>query len=79
MIILIFAILLIIGAPIAIAIGLSSFIAMIQEGMSIDVFARNIFSGIDSFTLMAIPFFIFAGDLMLVGGTSRRLVDLAKN
>ena len=78
MIILIFAILLIIGAPIAIAIGLSSFIAMIQEGMSIDVFARNIFSGLDSFTLMAIPFFIFAGDLMLVGGTSRRLVDLAK-
>ena len=78
MIILIFAILLIIGAPIAIAIGLSSFIAMMQEGMSIDVFARNIFSGIDSFTLMAIPFFIFAGDLMLAGGTSKRLVDFAK-
>jgi|SRR5690625_401066 len=78
MTILIFAILLIIGAPIAIAIGLSSFFAMMQEGISIDVFSRTVFSGIDSFTLMAIPFFIFAGDLMLVGGTSKRLVDFAK-
>ncbi|WP_404454911.1 TRAP transporter large permease [Oceanobacillus kapialis] len=78
MIIVIFAILLIIGAPIAIAIGLSSFIAMLQEGISIDVFSRTIFAGIDSFTLMAIPFFIFAGDLMLAGGTSKRLIDFAK-
>ncbi len=78
MIIVVFAILLIIGAPIAVAIGLSSFLAMIQEGVSIDVFSRTIFAGIDSFTLMAIPFFIFAGDLMLAGGTSKRLIDFAK-
>lgn len=78
MIILIFILLLIIGAPIAVAIGLSSFVAMIQEGVSIDVFSRTIFAGIDSFTLMAIPFFIFAGDLMLAGGTSKRLIDFAK-
>ena len=78
MIILLFIILLLIGAPIAIAIGLSSFVAMMQEGMSMDGFARNIFAGIDSFTLMAIPFFIFAGDLMLAGGTSKRLVEFAK-
>ncbi|MFD1173413.1 TRAP transporter large permease [Oceanobacillus picturae] len=78
MIIIVFAILLIIGAPIAVAIGLSSFLAMIQEGVSIDVFSRTIFAGIDSFTLMAIPFFIFAGDLMLAGGTSKRLIDFAK-
>ncbi|GLO64461.1 MULTISPECIES: TRAP transporter large permease subunit [Oceanobacillus] len=78
MIIVIFVLLLIIGAPIAVAIGLSSFIAMMQEGVSIDVFSRTIFAGIDSFTLMAIPFFIFAGDLMLAGGTSKRLIDFAK-
>ena len=78
MILLVFALLLIIGAPIAIAIGLASFVAMVQEGISIDVFSRTIFSGIDSFTLMAIPFFIFAGDLMLAGGTSKRLIELAK-
>src|SRR5690606_38115485 len=78
MILLLFLILLIIGSPIAVAIGLSSFAAMMQGGMSMDIFARNIFAGIDSFTLMAIPFFIFAGDLMLTGGTSKRLIDLAK-
>ncbi|BAC12197.1 TRAP transporter large permease [Oceanobacillus iheyensis] len=78
MIIVIFILLLIIGAPIAVAIGLSSFVAMMQEGVSIDVFSRTIFAGIDSFTLMAIPFFIFAGDLMLAGGTSKRLIDFAK-
>ncbi|WP_077596793.1 TRAP transporter large permease [Oceanobacillus kimchii] len=78
MIIVIFVLLLIIGAPIAVSIGLSSFIAMMQEGVSIDVFSRTIFAGIDSFTLMAIPFFIFAGDLMLAGGTSKRLIDFAK-
>lgn len=78
MIILIFLILLIIGAPIAVAIGLSSFVAMSYEGISIDVFSRTVFSGIDSFVLMAIPFFVFAGDLMLAGGTAKRLVDFAK-
>ncbi|EQB37925.1 MULTISPECIES: TRAP transporter large permease [Virgibacillus] len=78
MIIVIFVLLLIIGAPIAVAIGLASFVAMMQQGVSIDVFSRTIFAGIDSFTLMAIPFFIFAGDLMLAGGTSRRLIDFAK-
>jgi len=78
MMIVIFVLLLLIGAPIAIAIALSTLVTMLSQGISIDVFSRSIFSGIDSFTLMAIPFFIFAGDLMLAGGTSKRLVDFAK-
>ncbi|WP_163580823.1 TRAP transporter large permease [Gracilibacillus saliphilus] len=78
MILFIFIALLLIGAPIAIAIGIASFVAMYQQGISIDVFARTLFSGIDSFTLMAIPFFIFAGDLMLSGGTSKRIIDFAR-
>ncbi|CAM3984586.1 TRAP transporter large permease [Lederbergia lenta] len=78
MIIVIFILLMLLGAPIAAAIGLSSFIAMFQGNISIDTFGRTMFSGIDSFTLMAIPFFVFAGDLMLAGGTSKRLIDLAK-
>ncbi|SFL45991.1 C4-dicarboxylate transporter, DctM subunit [Gracilibacillus orientalis] len=78
MILFIFIVLLLIGAPIAIAIGIASFVAMYQQGISLDVFARTLFSGIDSFTLMAIPFFIFAGDLMLSGGTSRRIIDFAR-
>lgn len=78
MIIIIFFLLLIVGAPIAVSIGLASFIAMLQSGISFDAFARTMFAGIDSFTLMAIPFFIYAGNLMLVGGTSKRLVEFAR-
>ncbi|QGH36013.1 TRAP transporter large permease subunit [Gracilibacillus salitolerans] len=78
MILILFIALLLIGAPIAIAIGIASFVAMYQQGISFDVFARTLFSGIDSFTLMAIPFFIFAGDLMLSGGTSKRIIDFAR-
>lgn len=78
MIIIFLAVLLIIGAPIAVAIGLSGFYALVQNGISIDVFARTLFAGVDSFSLMAIPFFIYAGDLMLAGGISKRLIDFAK-
>lgn len=79
MILIIFFLLLLTGVPIAIAIALSSLIPMIQDGVSIDTFARTLFSGIDSFTLMAIPFFIYAGNLMLEGGTSKRLIRFARN
>lgn len=75
---LIFFVLLLLGTPIAVAIGLSSFFAVVDIGVSIDVFARTMFAGIDSFSLMAIPFFVFAGDLMLAGGTSKRLIDMAR-
>lgn len=78
MIIIFLAVLLLIGAPIAMAIGLSGFYALVQNGISIDVFARTLFAGVDSFSLMAIPFFIYAGDLMLAGGISKRLIDFAK-
>ncbi|WP_240613587.1 TRAP transporter large permease [Pueribacillus theae] len=74
----IFFALLLLSTPIAVAIGLTSFIALIKSGISIDVFSRTMFSGIDSFSLMAIPFFVFAGDLMLAGGTSKRLIDMAR-
>ncbi|MDQ0339365.1 C4-dicarboxylate transporter DctM subunit [Caldalkalibacillus uzonensis] len=78
MIFIIFIILLLLSTPIAVAIGLTCVIAMLKSNASIDVLARTMFSGIDSFALMAIPFFIFAGDLMLAGGTSKRLIDMAK-
>lgn len=77
-IILVFTFLLLLSTPIAIALGLTSIIALYQSNISIDVVSRTMFSGIDSFALMAIPFFIFAGDLMLAGGTSKRLIDMAK-
>jgi C4-dicarboxylate transporter DctM subunit len=72
-----FIIFLIIGVPIAITIGMATLLVMIKSGMPIEVAAQRIFGGVDSFSLMAIPFFVFAGDLMLVGGTSRRLINFA--
>ncbi|WP_018923504.1 TRAP transporter large permease [Salsuginibacillus kocurii] len=76
--VIIFIVLLLISTPIAAALGLTSIYAVVQSGDSLDNVARTMFSGIDSFSLMAIPFFIFAGDLMLAGGTSKRLIDMAK-
>ncbi|EZH65975.1 C4-dicarboxylate ABC transporter permease [Bacillaceae bacterium JMAK1] len=76
--ILLFIVLMLTSTPLAAALGLSSIYALLDSGHSLDNATRSMFAGIDSFTLMAIPFFIFAGDLMLAGGTSRRLVEMAK-
>ncbi|OLO28655.1 C4-dicarboxylate ABC transporter permease [Alkalihalophilus pseudofirmus] len=68
-----------IGVPVAFSMGLSSMIAMMNEGISLQVAIQRIFSSLDSFTLMAIPFFILAGSLMEYSGISQRLVDFANS
>lgn len=68
------------GVPIAIAIGLASVIGIEAHGrLPMLLVAQRMFTGLDSFPLMAIPLFILAGNLMSVGGISQRLVDLAKS
>ena len=70
-----------VGVPIAYSIGLAGIITMF---MSIDflpavtTFAQRMATGLDSFTLLAIPLFIFAGQLMNNGGIATRLIDFAK-
>ena len=67
-----------INTPIAIAIGASSIIAiMIQGDFPLMMVAQRMFSGTDSFHLMAVPLFMFAGVLMEAGGISRRIIDFA--
>lgn len=74
------AILFILGVPIAVAIGLASVIGIEAHGrLPLLLVAQRMFTGIDSFPLMAIPLFILAGNLMAAGGISRRLVELAKS
>ena len=69
------AILFILGVPIAVSIGLASVIGIEASGrLPLLLIAQRMFTGIDSFPLMAIPLFILAGNLMEVGGLSRRLV-----
>ncbi len=73
-----FFVLVIIGVPIAIALGLSSMITLlIHSHVPLMVLVQQAYSGLDTFTLMAIPFFILAGNVMSQGGVSKRLVALA--
>ena len=73
----IFFLFLFMGVPIAFAMGFGSVIAIFAEGMNVTVVAQRMFAGVNSFSLMAIPFFMLSGELMLKGGISRRLVDFA--
>ncbi len=69
-----------INTPIAIAIGASSVLALILQGdFPLMMIAQRMFSGTDSFHLMAVPLFMFAGVLMEAGGISKRLIDFANS
>ena len=75
------AVLLLARVPIAVAVGISAFLAVaavIGVEKASFVSAQRMFTGINSFTLLAIPFFILAGVLMNNGGIAGRLIDAAK-
>jgi tripartite ATP-independent transporter DctM subunit len=68
------------GVPIAVSILLASIIGIeFFTPFPLLMVPQQMFVGIDNFPLMAIPFFILAGNLMAAGGISQRLVDLAKS
>jgi TRAP-type C4-dicarboxylate transport system permease large subunit len=76
-----FIILLSMGVPIAFSIGISGILTMlvtIDSLPAFTTFAQRMATGLDSFALLAIPFFILAGNLMNSGGIAHRLIDLAK-
>lgn len=73
-----FFLLMFIGVPIALSLGLASLATMVfATDSSPSVIVQKAFTSLDSFPLMAIPFFILAGVLMSTGGISKRLLDLA--
>lgn len=76
---LIFAVCILIGVPISVSLGLGSLAAVVfgNLGVSPAVIAQRIFGGIQSTSIMAIAFFILAGNLMAGGGISRRIVRFA--
>ncbi|HAC16340.1 MAG TPA: hypothetical protein DCE78_10420, partial [Bacteroidetes bacterium] len=77
-----FIVLILIGVPVAWGIGLSSLLTLlvsIDSYAAVTTLAQRMATGLDSFTLLAIPFFILAGQLLNTGGIARRLIDLAKN
>lgn len=76
--VLVFMALLVMNVPIAVAIAVASMLAMLFEGYDPNLMvASKMANGIDSFALLAIPFFILSGVLMGRGGMARRLMDLA--
>ena len=75
----IFAICVIIGMPVAFALGVAAVSAFFYEGLPMMIAFQRIISGISIFALMAIPFFIFAGELMFHGGIAMRLVRFASS
>lgn len=73
---------LLLGFPIAISIGLSSILAILPSlafDNTLVTGAQRIFSGISNFTLIAIPFFILAGNIMNQGGIAKKLVSFAQS
>lgn len=71
-----FALLLVVSSPIGVALGLSSVLALIvDDSVPLTVVAQKIFAANNSFPLLAVPFFMFAGAVMTEGGISKRLID----
>ena len=70
--------LMMIGSPIAVALGVATMVTMTATtNISLTTMSTACLSGLDSFPLMAIPFFMLAGNLMKSGGISRRILDFA--
>ena len=74
-----FAVTFAIGVPLALVLGITGLAALVAMGVPLQVVAQRMFTGIDSFPLMAVPFFILAGDIMNRGGTTIRLIRFANS
>lgn len=72
-----FTFLMLIGMPIAFCLGIASFATVLYMGLPPIVVFQQLNSGMNVFAMMAIPFFIFAGDLMVRGGIAHRLIRFA--
>ena len=75
----VFAFALAAGVPVSFALGLAAVVGFWWEGLPIAVAFLQMTSGMNVFSLLAIPFFIFAGEIMLHGGIASRLITLASS
>ncbi len=72
-----FAVLLVIGVPIAFALGLAGIVGMQAGGLNLVSVPQRMFTSVDSFVLLAAPFYILAGEVMNRGGLTDRLIKLS--
>jgi len=68
-----------VSLPVAVAVGLSSIAGVAYDGLTWLVIAQQLYAALDKYPLVAVPFFILAGNLMEAGGISERMVDFAKS
>lgn len=73
----VFSVLLLIGVPVAFCLGIASVATVAYMGLPPVVVFQQMNSGMNAFAMMAIPFFIYAGDLMIRGGIAERLIQMA--
>ena len=75
-----FALLLALSVPIALSLGVATMLTILfgDVGVGVNIIAQRIFGGLDSTSIMAIAFFVLAGNLMCKGGISRRICDFAQ-
>jgi C4-dicarboxylate transporter, DctM subunit len=75
-----FGLLLLVSVPIGIALALSSIATLLfAQDMSLSFLAQGLITSVDSFPIMAVPFFILAGEIMGKGGLSKRLIKVAES
>src|SRR5947208_16743959 len=75
----VFTLCLLLGVPVAFAIGISAVATILYEGLPLAVVFQRMTSGMNIFSFLAIPFFIFAGELMMYGGIADKIVAFAKS
>lgn len=74
-----FTVLLLLGVPVAFSIGLASVATILVAGLPVAVVFQKMVGGMQVFSFLAIPFFVFAGELMLYGGIADRIVRFANS
>lgn len=74
-----FFVLMLVGVPIAFAMGASALFYIVVEGISLEIATQRFFTSTQSFAFLAIPFFILMGSIMEHGGVAKRIINLANS
>jgi C4-dicarboxylate transporter DctM subunit len=73
-----FFLLLLIGVPVGLAVGLSALVVFVATGIPLQMVPQTFFEGSSSYALVAVPFFILAGDILARGGISEKILAIAE-
>jgi TRAP-type mannitol/chloroaromatic compound transport system permease large subunit len=73
-----FLVFLVFGVPVSFALGLSCVLTYLYEGLPAATAMQSMISGMNAFSFLAVPFFIFSGELMLHGGIADRILRFAQ-